>query len=533
MGLHLKQKKNNNMILPENGSVVIIDDRPEEALPIIKSLSKKGISTTYYPGNDKNLLPSAPTQTIRLVFLDLQLIETADEHQIAKNVVNILEQLISKENGPYILVVWSKNRAKYESRVKEEIKNKKEIAPVCIIGFNKRDCLEEETSFLVDSNDVIENLLGSLEGRLDDDDENIIKEATEKTLSNYYKTEFNAKSDAIEIIENHIRTELEKAGVFHLFVIWENLIKKSATKAVQSISSTIENGDLWEPNMRDVIKRMAKARLGKNEVTGAPALKSSLSTLTSSFSEELETEIREYEYPEYVNLDSSFLIAAQINTDTLKITSFQDNSIEKIKLLKNDIEVKGKEDVKLIKINTLHNGLSEPDKTVVEHLTKTYLSIPYQINTNLHVELNPGNEHIPGNVYKINVSDKKKEEYLETYFDKIKGDVANYHFIELEVSPICDYAQIKWKKSRLISGIIYSEDNSVKSSNKNLYPVQPKIILEDKPYKMAFDFHLFKSESISTVEQRDVWFRLKRELLLDIIANLSGHVNRPGVLFVE
>ncbi|MFL9839315.1 hypothetical protein ABS768_17705, partial [Flavobacterium sp. ST-75] len=58
--------------LPSDGSVIVIDDKISEAIPLIKLLSKKGIATTYYSGKDTEL-PLQPLQKIRLAFVDIQL----------------------------------------------------------------------------------------------------------------------------------------------------------------------------------------------------------------------------------------------------------------------------------------------------------------------------------------------------------------------------------------------------------------------------------------------------------------------------
>lgn len=521
------------MILPENGSVVIIDDQPEEALPIIQVLSKKGIATTYYQGINPALLPSEPIQIIRLVFLDLQLIVSVDEHQIAKTIANILNRLISQKNGPYILVVWSKNQAKYGEAVKGEIEKYSHLIPACIIWFNKRDCLEEEIIQDIDSKEVEEYVLNRLKGRLDDEDSRLVRQAIADSINDKFRTEFIAKSDALEIIETHIRDGLEAAGVFHLFVIWENLIRNASASTVSAIASTIDSTNLWEQNMKNVLKRMAVARTGQNMVPDDDALRASLSTFSSSFSEELESKIREYIFPEYINLNSDFIIAGKENDNIIGIQQFYDeNHKSKVRLIKNGEEVKGKEKLDFKKIDKLSDGLAEPDKSFVKSLSDTFLKVPHQINSRLHLEANPNQELIPGNVYKIEVSDELKKQYLLTYFEKLKGDSKNYHFIELEVSPICDYAQTKWKKSRLISGVIYNENVNPKKKD-HLYVVQPKVLIDDVPHRIIFDFHLFKSLDKDKVEKREIWFRIKRELLLDIIANLSGHVNRPGISFMS
>lgn len=520
------------MILPQNGSVVIIDDQPKEALPIIQALSKKGISTTYYQDSNPNLLPESPTQLVRMVFLDLQLIETADEHQIAKSIVNILQKIISDNNGPYILVIWSKNGAKYEATVLQEIEQFSHLIPACTINFNKRDCLEEKIVSLVDENEFVKNVLDSLTGRIEDEDEKFVKQAITDALRDEYRTEFVAKDDAIDIIENYIKTELEAAGVLHLFIIWENLIRQAAAETVYAVSNTIDSSDLWEENMRDVVKRMGRARTGLNELTNEELLKASMTTFTYSFSEQIESKLREYEFPDYIDLESEFIISKNANGSNFQIRQFFDNG-PKVQLLRNGEVVKGKEKISFYAIERLSDGITPDfDKATVNEMSLNYQKIPYQINTKLHLELNPNRELVPGNVYRVDISDEKKEEYLLTYFEKIEGNLDNYTFIELEVSPICDYAQTKWKKSRLISGVIYSEKVKAKKLN-HFYAVDPPLLVEGSRNIIVFDFHLFKSLDMAIVKEREIWFRLKRELLLDIIANLSGHVNRPGIAFMS
>ncbi len=520
------------MVLPENGSVVIIDNQPEEALPILGALSKHGISATYYKGNSPEELPKCPMQLVRLVFLDLQLIETSDENHIAKHVANVLDKIISHDNGPYILVIWSKNYAKYGEVVQSEIGSLDHLKPVCILNFNKRDCLIEKTSNKIDNSEFLGEVFENIAGRFSEEDEVAIKESITRALNNHYITEYEAKLEAIEIIEMHLKSELKKAGVFHLFVLWENLIKKSSASSINGISSSIEMNDFWEENMRDVILRMAKAQTGQNEISKETALKASLSTLTYSFSEEIDSNVRDSEFPSYIDLSNQFIFSTKNNADTYGIQEFEDSSDIKCRLIKNGEIIQSP--IKKAKLNNLSASFSEPDKSIVQRMTTTYLSIPFHINTKLHIETNPTNELTPGNIYTIELEASKKEHYLATYFDKVSSlPIDQIIFIELEISPICDYAQIKWKKSRLVSGILYPSDLSPKSQDKNLFKIEPTFLINGKAYKMIFDFHLFKSLDLDVVKQRKIMLKLKRELLLDIIANLSGHVNRPGIAFVQ
>lgn len=517
------------MILPENGSVVIVDENQDEAIPIIKALAKSGISTTYYTGIKENELPNQPSQIVRLVFLDLQLIEGInDERQIATSLIQILKKIISTDNGPYALVIWSKNYSKFGKSVEDEVKKTEhKIAPICIVNFNKRDCLEEVKSYPVDIEEFTQEIIDPLIDLLEVEEIDLIKRKIAEGVEDRVLYTYKAKNNAVEIIEAAIEEKLQQAGMFYLFVIWENLLRGSGSKTVTAISSTIEATDLWERNMRNVIQRMAKARIGQNVAGKDIILKEALTTFTNSFAEDIESAIRSTVFPSYIDTANDFLIAGKEGENVYQIKEMQETI-----LLNKDGQDFAKQSVSKKNISKLPNGLNGVDKPVATKLIDQYLSIPHVINSKLHIEAIPSNELMPGNIYSIDVDVEKKKKYLPTYFENIDCSLGEYEFIELEVSPICDFAQAKWKRSRLISGVIYPTTTKARTKELFLYNVEPILLIDTKPMRIVFDFHLFKSLAKETVSKREIKFRLKRELLLDIIANLSGQVNRPGISFV-
>jgi hypothetical protein len=519
--------QNNNVenldldVVPENGSVVIIDDQPDEALPILRALSKRGIASTYYRGNIPSDLPETPKQFVRVVFLDLQLIETADEHQISKSVVNVLTKIIPEENGPFIGKV-----------VQEEIMKFPHLIPSAIINFNKRDCLEEKVIPLIDEEEFISNVSTRIRGLFNEEEEEKIQKAISSALNDEFKTVFEAKAEAIEIIEQHIKTELSKAGSFHLFVIWENLTKKSAAKLVKSVSELVTNDENWETNMRNVFKRMGVARVGKNEYPMDMLIKESINTLNTSFIDSLESEVKSQKLPGSITLDSDTIITEKIGGNNYALKREGNQEL----FTKNNEKIgSGESRDGLIKSITKNQKIDTNDKESLMKLLSRYNGIPCSLNTKLHIETNPSQELVPGNLYLIDGLDtEKKRQYLSTFFKIIPEDISDFNFIDLEVSPICDYAQNKWKRSRTLPGIIYpiSQKDSLKSGN-NFYSVEPTFELTGKVYRMAFDFHLFNALDKVIAKERQVKYRLKRELLLDIIAQLSAHVNRPGISFIS
>lgn len=517
-------------LIPENGSVVVIDDQPTEALPIVKALSKKGIATTYYQGNIKEDLPEAPVQNVRLLFLDLQIIETNDEHQIAKSIINVLLKVISEKNGPYLLVIWSKKFNTYSEAVKNEIYKHDHLIPACIVNFDKASCLESKQIPSIEANVFIDKLNDLLEGQIHADDIETVMSAVTGALKEEYTTEYEAKPDAIEIIERQLKTELEKAGAFHLFVIWENLVRKAAARMVYEVSSLIDNNEHWEINAKNVLKRMGVARIGQNQVTEDVLIQEAINTLNISLVDNVEHEMKGIKMPKHISLQNDVVYINKVGTDnfSLKLSSTESE------ILKNDISVKKAVDqAKLRKGFNADTKMNADDKKSALQVLENYHLLPPSLNTKLHIELYPSQELIPGNIY-LNPEEKKKEQYIGSFLKKMSGKVEEYFLIDLEVSPICDYAQQKWKRSRTLPGLMYPkkyEDDA--RGGAHIYPVAPSFNIDGLEYKLIFDYHLFNASDKANAKKREVRYRLKRELLLDIIAQLSSHVNRPGISFIE
>lgn len=130
--------------LPNNGSIVILDDQYTEAEPLIKLLSKNNKSFRYYDGKPENL----PSDTIekeatRLVFLDYNLTEgTTGSASQASTITANLNRIISEENGPYFILLWSKDKddAQEFNDDMEQIYNRyPHLQPLEIKCLNKAD----------------------------------------------------------------------------------------------------------------------------------------------------------------------------------------------------------------------------------------------------------------------------------------------------------------------------------------------------------------------------------------------------------
>jgi hypothetical protein len=154
--------------LPNNGSIVILDDKYREAEPLIKLLSKKNKSFRYYDGKPENL----PSDTIekeatRLVFLDYNLTEgTTGSASQASTITANLNRIISEENGPYFILLWSKNKddvQEFNDDMESAYRRHPHLRPLKIECLNKREYFETTANGYEFNNDKVEEFQKELE----------------------------------------------------------------------------------------------------------------------------------------------------------------------------------------------------------------------------------------------------------------------------------------------------------------------------------------------------------------------------------
>ncbi|MBU0713530.1 hypothetical protein KJ762_12205 [bacterium] len=535
--------------LPFDGSVLIIDDKIEEALPLIKLLSKNGIASTFYTGTRDSELPIAPAQKIRLAFIDIQLFPASNSYTYAQNILRLLERIIPDNNGPYILLVWSKledvHAAELENQVISPAFAKR---PVIFLRLSKAsyfDTVSDESL-----QEQLEEAYSDLKTRFANDDLTAIKDVINSKMP--ARTILKAKPDALKSISDKMRVELEKADAFHLFTIWENLINKAAGKTVGSFSNLYRTDKYWTKNLKSGIYRMAHAQLGKviDSVDDNDLIRNAIITLNRSFLDVLENDINE-------TIDLSSII--RINRTAVSFTKSMNNTeytimwkvrLGKFKLLINGRKVLEKTNIE--RIAGYGNTVDEQD--ITRKLVEEYVSISPEINTRLLIEFPTSKSIQPGNVYKIeDIHWNRKRSLLANYYiannDILgKNDTGQYKvsngelkkiiFVELEVTPLCDYAQNKWLKSRLLPGLLVPERYAKtleKNKSESLYKIIPLIKINGQCYKLVFNFHLLKSVDIEKDDRKLIQplFRVKKEVCADIRSRLSSHANRIGITAIE
>lgn len=449
------------MNLPENGKIVIIEDEINAALSLIKALSKKGISTVYFDGVEIDNLPQKPIENVRMVFLDIELGTEgqSDKNKVSK-VITILKRILGEPNHPYIILAWTRFIV-----LKEQIeKGLQDYPPLFFLNMEKDECKDNNGEFDINK------------------------------------------------IENRLRTEFAKAGIFQLFILWENIVHKASGNVVNEISYIQTYDEKWNENMQNVFYEMAKAYSGK-QLDKSNAVKPSLMTFNEVFIDTLESliiknselNLKVFDNNTFAGLDNK--IRAKINSKLLLI--FEGNQ----KIIPGNVY-------------RLEKNLSKMKPMVNDALNRDYMHEIYCKNKKIKLD------ELVDEMRRIKKEYKKS---IDEFSKSLRSTIAKKSIsIELEVSPACDYYQDKWIYSRLVKGILWHEDYNKFLNRADYLYISPLLRIKNENYKLVFDYRYLRGVTVKEHDFKSTqpFFRIRHELLVDIQSHLARHINRPGVIFL-
>ena len=546
-----------DFLFPSDGSVLVVDDKPGEALPLVELLSSKGIASTYYSGEDGKL-PLSPTQKVRLAFFDIQLFGPSDTRSYAANILRLIGRLIPDRNGPYILVLWTTFASQEAEEVIQQISAGilESTRPLAILKLDKSSYFERQID-RSQRDSLNQEIQNSLSTRLPPED---IAEI-QRVINNELHDEINLqpKVNAIEDISNDLGNMLQSvADSFQLFTAWESAINRASGATVENFSSLYRTDEYWSNNIKDIILRMSLAQLGKNAVNVGDdvVLGNALKTMNDVF-----LDLVEHHYPENcVGLSTrigfrkdEIQFARSVDGKNLSFKLSSEN-YKKYQVYIDGTLLPGTGGGGVSLSQIPGKGRSAQEKTQLQEMRAIYENVNPLINTRLHVDITTSAYVQPGNVYLKSVRYLAKcKELIKHYYDKsIKGpkssildndgefkltdkEARQFKFIELEVSPICDFAQDKWIKYRLLPGIMIPEKykNGLIDKGENLYLDIPVVKIEGVGYKILFDFRLLKSVNKTEHGTQQPYFRLRGELSASILSRLSSHASRIGISSLE
>jgi len=425
-------------VYPENGSVVIVDDRINEALPLMKVLSKIGISFKYFNGK-LDELPDDPLNDVRIVFLDIELegMEGVTEDKTKLSALaNVISRIITSKCQPYVIIAWTK----YQELVDDLGKYLNDLSPLFTICIDKSDCID-------------------------------------KSECSEYKDEgikFNIDKISEKLIE-----KINEFGSFNFFLEWQNISNRSSGEIINDISSIYPFDDNWNNNTNKLLVKLAEAYAGK-QVDNENVWKYAMLSFNSLFLDIIESDI----FTDNLGTDKNMDLPQQSDLD--------------------DINIIG------------------------------------EINRRLHISIENNNKPVPGNIYSsIENMGVDKKNLIESIFD---GDLNQFkefkekenlirepEVIHLEVSPFCDYAQNKWKRSRILSGVKWPKKYESKLKKADYIYKTPLLRIDGGLYYFVFDIRFLTSIEIEKLNNETSIMRIRKELLNDIQTKIAGHINRLGI----
>lgn len=240
-------------IIPTNGRIAIVDDSFKQALPLMRILSKNNIPYTYYQGNRLECLPDTPENDIRILFLDLNLLEGRNQtpKDVRSILVPVLKRLLSPENYPYVLILWSRQEREYSDTIKDVFDHDlKDRAPIVIKPYVKSDFFPD-----------------------------------------FAEEEDETKDE--QIILDELIKILKELPAYSYLLQWENQVHNSADETIGNIFRDFHSCENWNENANCILEMLAKSYLEQSyeNVTLETKTKASLLLLNGVLYDCLENRV--------------------------------------------------------------------------------------------------------------------------------------------------------------------------------------------------------------------------------------------------
>ena len=254
-------------MIPLNGRIAIVDDKIDQASPLMRVFAKNNIPYVYYEGTNPDYFPEKPENDIRILFLDLNLLDGRDNQpkEIRSTLFAAISHIISPNNYPYLLILWSRQEKEYRGLLEDLFKNDlKECSPIAILDWIKSD-------FFPNFSDEEEN-----------------------------------KEDEYKILDE-LKKVLVSLPAYSYLMQWENCVHNSADKTIQNIFHDFHSKDNWDNNANCVLDMFAKSYLGKhyNDASIENRAKASLLFLNDVYCDTLESNVTACDFLEENDLPYS------------------------------------------------------------------------------------------------------------------------------------------------------------------------------------------------------------------------------------
>lgn len=118
--------------------VLLLDDEPREALPVIKAFSKVGVPIAYFDGNqDCFPLEGEKLCGVRLAILDIDLGFGGNSKNLASTLAGAFSRIVSQNNGPYGILIWTNHKEHVDEVSSAIFSHQSTPKPVFVVSLSK------------------------------------------------------------------------------------------------------------------------------------------------------------------------------------------------------------------------------------------------------------------------------------------------------------------------------------------------------------------------------------------------------------
>jgi hypothetical protein len=293
------------------------------------------------------------------------------------------------------------------------------------------------------------------------------------------KAEAMASKDPVDYVTKELEVKVKDVSSINAFMLWESAVNDASGRITNEMSSFV-NKKNWDKGMYGLLHKLSKAQAGLHAL-------------------------------EDQDNNSRLNLAFEVINNSLVETSERifNELVPKVNL--SDIKEGGR-------------ALSTEEKN--------------KLNTKLHILSSENLQHFySGNLYVEPLNSVGREiissNYPKEVYRKFENNITK--LVCLDITPSCDYAQRKYYTRILFGVLVEGKYGSSVLRGDSKYSEIPKIEI-DGEIQLLFDYRTFRSYT----REEFLWrfktnpkYRLRNNILLDIQAQLSNHINRPGIVKIE
>ncbi|MGV8016673.1 MAG: hypothetical protein AB2L26_00610 [Ignavibacteria bacterium] len=463
------------MLLPLNGRIIILDDKENQALPLIRVLSKNKYPFTYHTDSLAQL-PAEPYDDLRILFLDINLTDQSVIENIKSQLIVTLRKIISPRTL-YFVGIWSVKEDALFKSVKEIFNEQlKDIRPAFFVSLKKGDYfqLDEETMEYVEDPTI----------------------------------------NTIDLLTEKLNNELANLDALEPLLLWENTINISSSKIIKDIIDLLKSESINE-DLKKIYFKLALANIGKQIkfLDDPKKCTNALLVLNKLLCDRID-----------------YSVGNQLDTKIIHDINDSEDFDEKIAPIINS--------KLLISFDNFSNHLPGNVYNVGDDSKNPPFSKLIADSIDIRIVccafFEEMNKKQPAS-FKEAFEFKKAERKRYTEYERTKREqITNTSiFVLSETTPICDYVQDKFRMNRVVPGLLWNSSYFDYLGKADYLYQSPSLQYKDKIYKLVLDFRYFTSYDKDKLPDYDYIFRLKHLILVDIQSQLSKQMNRPGLTYLE